>query len=261
MNKQTGEGINRGFVSDKTTVCFAASMIWQAFTYLRIFLRHASLCSPVLLPLQFIFKAAEECYQLRDGARLARVGLLQQQQPLRGGVPTPQQQQLRHKDHHPGQLQQRQPPHHHHPPSQNPKQRGPERVRATDARWRSPALPSGSSLFFAVQSVEVVASQFKQAALSFLQMQWTIRIQRTSSSPPMEWCRAIITYPGAWLEAGPTDSSPQGHTPSSSSSPSISARYLQRDVLFSKRLFLRFKGIVFCNDIGQRLSANFKDEN
>lgn len=84
--------------------------------------------------MQFILKAAEECYQLRDGARFARVGLFQQQQPLRGGVQTPQQQQLRYKDHHPGQLQQRQPPHHHHPPSQNPKQRGPERVRATDAR-------------------------------------------------------------------------------------------------------------------------------
>lgn len=54
-------------------------------------------------------------------------------------------------------------------------------------------------------------------------MQWTIRIQLTSSNP-MEWCLAIITYQGACLEAGPTDSSAQGHTPSSSSL-SISARY------------------------------------
>lgn len=40
----------------------------------------------------------------------------------------------------------------------------------------------------------------------------------------MEWCLAIIMYQGVWLEAGPTDSSAQGHTPSSSSL-SISARY------------------------------------
>lgn len=248
MNKLTAEGINKGLCLIKQCV-LQPSMFWQAFNYL-----------PLFLTLSFVFRLSSPCSssskQRKNVISCVTVHdspesdcssnnspyAVESRPPNNNSYDTKTTILDNYNNGNPRTIII--------PPLKTQSNEVPSECERLMPGEQTPPLHPESHPFAFWGLPRSVPQWFKQAALPFSQMQRTIRIQHTSSSPPMESCRAIITYPGVWLEAGPTDSSPQGHTPSSSSSPSISARYLKMSLLTST-------GINFCNGIGHSLLPNF----